>query len=110
MAAPVTDVSILGLGLRDTAYTYMDPHSLPSGGDWALERSAVVFVEGSERVTVAGNVFERVDGNAVMLSAYNRNASISYNEFAWIGATAIAFWGKRVIALGHLRTASVRCR
>jgi hypothetical protein len=29
MAAPVTDISIIGLGLRDTAYTYMDPHSLP---------------------------------------------------------------------------------
>ena len=58
-----------------------------------LLRSAVVFIEGSERVSVVGNVFERVDGNAVMLSAYNRNASISYNEFAWIGATAIAFWG-----------------
>jgi len=93
MSAPVTDVSIIGLGMRDTAYTYMDPHSLPSGGDWSLERSAVVFVEGSERVTIEGNVFERVDGNAVILSAYNRNASIVYNEFAWIGATAVAFWG-----------------
>jgi hypothetical protein len=93
MAAPVTDISIVGIGMRDTAYTYMDPHSLPSGGDWSLERSAVVFVEGSERVSIVGNIFERVDGNAIILSAYNRNASISYNEFAWIGATAIAFWG-----------------
>ena len=93
MGAPVHDVSIVGLGMRDTAYTYMDFHSLPSGGDWSLERSAVVFVEGSERVTVEGCVFDRVDGNAIIFSAYNRNASITYNEFAWIGATAIALWG-----------------
>jgi hypothetical protein len=93
MAAPVRGISIMGLGLRDTAYTYMDPHSLPSGGDWSLERSAVVFLEGTENVTLSGCVFERVDGNAVLLSAYNRNASIVYNEFVWIGATAVALWG-----------------
>ena len=59
-------VSLLGLGLRDTAYTYMDPHGIPSGGDWTLERSAVVLLEGTEQVTVSGCVFERVDGNAVL--------------------------------------------
>lgn len=40
------DVQLTGLGLRDTAYTYMDPHGIPSGGDWTLERSAVVFAQG----------------------------------------------------------------
>ena len=134
MAEPVTDISIIGLGLRDTAYTYMDPHSLPrcarkwqcarararptasppplshrslsslaparSGGDWALERSAVVFIEGAERVTVSGCVFERVDGNAVLLSAYTRNVSITYNEFAWIGQTAVASWGNTAPTAG----------
>jgi hypothetical protein len=71
----------------------MDPHGIPSGGDWTLERSAVVFLENTERVNVSGCVFERVDGNAVLLSAYNRNASITYNEFVWTGATAVALWG-----------------
>jgi len=92
-ANPVTDITLLGLGLRDTAYTYMDPHSIPSGGDWTLERSSVVFLEGTEHVTVSGCVFDRVDGNAVLLSAYNRNASIVHNEFMYIGATAVAAWG-----------------
>ena len=92
-AAPVKGVSLIGLGMRDTAYTYMDPHGLPSGGDWALERSAVVFIEGTELTTVSGCIFERIDGNAVLLSAYNRNASITKNEFLWIGSTAVAMWG-----------------
>jgi hypothetical protein len=100
MAAPVRGVSLLGLGLRDTAYTYMDPHGIPSGGDWTLERSAVVLLEGTEQVTVRGCVFERVDGNAVLLSAYNRNASITMNEFAWIGATAVALWGNTEATAG----------
>jgi hypothetical protein len=96
----VRGVSLLGLGLRDTAYTYMDPHGIPSGGDWTLERSAVVLLEGTEQVTVSGCVFERVDGNAVLLSAYNRNANITMNEFAWIGATAVALWGNTEATAG----------
>jgi len=52
-----------------------------------------VFVEGSERFTLSGSVFERVDGNAVLLSAYNRDARIEDNEFAWLGACAVALWG-----------------
>jgi hypothetical protein len=92
-ADPVKGVTIQGLGMRDTAYTYMDPHSFPSGGDWTLERSAVVFIEGTEGTNVSGCIFERIDGNAVLLSAYNRNVSVTHNEFVWIGATAVALWG-----------------
>jgi len=92
-ANPVRDVSIIGIGFRDTAYTYMDPHGFPSGGDWTLERSAVVFIEGTVGTNVSGCIFERIDGNAVLLSAFNRNVSITYNEFAWIGSTAVALWG-----------------
>jgi hypothetical protein len=91
--APARDITITGLGLRDTAYTYMDPHSLPSGGDWALERSAVVFIENAIGIDVQYNVFERVDGNCVILSGFVRNSTVSYNEFAWVGSTAVAAWG-----------------
>jgi hypothetical protein len=35
----------------------------------------------------------RMDGNALMLSRYNRNASVRHSEFAWIGDTALAAWG-----------------
>jgi len=28
-AAPVTDVSFIGVGFRDTSYTFMDPHGIP---------------------------------------------------------------------------------
>ena len=35
---PVRNLSITGLTFRDAAFTYMDPHGLPSGGDWALQQ------------------------------------------------------------------------
>ena len=80
-AAPVRDLTIRGLVLRDAAPTYvtsaaaraplprfsesenrlslryLDPHGMPSGGDWALQRSAAVSAAGTERLTVADNLF-----------------------------------------------------
>ena len=91
--APLRNLSILGLGFRDTAFTYFLPHAMPSAGDWALARSAALFFEGTEGLLVSGCVFERLDGTALMLSGYTRGGNVSHNEFAWLGETAIAQWG-----------------
>ena len=87
-AAPVTGVTIRGLTMRDTRITYLDPHGMPSGGDWALQRSGAVFLQGTHGVTVDSNAMIRLDGNAVMLSAFNRATVISNNEVSWNGDTA----------------------
>ena len=92
-AAPVRNVTIAGLGFRDARYTYMDPHGVPSGGDWALERMGALFLEGTEGVAVEGCSFERLDGNGVMLSGYNRGAAVRDSSFAWLGGSAMAAWG-----------------
>ena len=91
--SPVTGVTLRGLELRDTAVTYLEPHGMPSGGDWALQRTAAVFVEGAEGFVLDSCRLVRLDGNAVMLSSYVRDAVITRSEFAWTGATAIAQWG-----------------
>lgn len=93
MSEPVKDISFRGLHFVNTAYTYMDPHGVPSGGDWAMQRSGALFFEGCERTTIEGNIFERLDGNALVLSGYHRNATISKNEFLWIGDSAMVSWG-----------------
>lgn len=90
---PASDISILGVNFRDTAYTYMDPHGMPSGGDWALERMGALFFEGSENALVDSCIFDRLDGNGIMISGYNRYTTIQRSEFSWIGSTAIALWG-----------------
>ena len=93
MSDPIQNITISGINFRDTAYTYMDPHGMPSGGDWALQRMGALFLEGTENVTIEHGIFERLDGNAIMVSGYNRNTTIQYNEFVWIGDSAIAQWG-----------------
>ena len=37
--------------------------------------------------------FDRLDGNAVMISGYNRNATVQQSDFSYIGGNAIASWG-----------------
>ena len=44
-------VSIAGVRFTAAAYTYMEPHGVPSGGDWALERMGAVFLQGTQNVT-----------------------------------------------------------
>ena len=90
---PVEDIIISGINFRDTAYTYLDPHGMPSGGDWGLQRMGALFLEDTKNVTIENGIFERLDGNAIMVSGYNRNTTIQYNEFVWIGDSAIAQWG-----------------
>ena len=65
---------------------------MPSGGDWALQRSGAILLEGTERVEIQGNLITRVDGNGIFMSNYNRNATIDSNEMSWIGDGAIAAW------------------
>ena len=41
--APVRGVRLLGIGFRDTALSYLDNHSMPSGGDWVSVDSVYAF-------------------------------------------------------------------
>eukprot|EP01114_Cavostelium_apophysatum_P013942 TRINITY_DN3485_c0_g1_i1.p1 TRINITY_DN3485_c0_g1~~TRINITY_DN3485_c0_g1_i1.p1 ORF type:complete len:916 (-),score=185.26 TRINITY_DN3485_c0_g1_i1:40-2787(-) len=90
---PVQDLTIQGLNFVNTAYTYMDPHGVPSGGDWAMQRTAALQFEGTENLNIFGNLFLRLDGNALLLSGYHRGATITNNEFNWIGDSAMVAWG-----------------
>merc|ERR1711998_235747 len=73
--------------------TYMDPHGVPSAGDWALDRIAAVFIEGAESVKVESSTFDRLDGNGVAISGYNRHTSVQDCDFSYIGGNAILSWG-----------------
>jgi len=66
---------------------------VPSGGDWAMQRQAFLFFEGTENITIQDCNFVRLDGISVMLSGYNRGSVIQRNEFSWTGESAVAAWG-----------------
>lgn len=91
--APVVGVGFEGIGFKDSAPAYMMPHGTPSGGDWAVGRSAAVFFEGAVGASINGCLFTSLDGNAVFFSGFNRNASVVNSEFVSIGETAVSQWG-----------------
>lgn len=93
-SSPIVNQQFLGVKFTGSAIQYMNPHGVPSGGDWALQRDAALFFEGTEGLNITGCSFERLDGNAIMLSGYTRNAVIAENSFAYIGDTVIASWGR----------------
>ena len=61
--------------------------------DWGLQYSGAIEIIGSENVSVTNNYFSRLDGNAIFIFNYNRNVSITHNEFVWIGDSVVASWG-----------------
>ena len=92
---PIRDVRIRGLTLTATRTTFMDPHGIPSAGDFAVvRRSGAVFLEGTERVTISDCNLTRLDGNGIVVSGSNRDANISHNTISWIGDNGIVIWGR----------------
>lgn len=64
---PIRNVTIRGITMTGTRYTYLDPHGVPSAGDMAVARVAAVFLEGTEGVVVSNCKLTRLDGNAIMV-------------------------------------------
>jgi hypothetical protein len=91
---PVANFTLSNVNVTGTRPTFMDARGNPSGGDWALERSGALLLEGTTGATVTGVHFSKCESNAVFLSGYNRAASIERNIFTWLGQSAIASWGR----------------
>ena len=101
---PASNITLCNLTLVRTAYTYMDrDHGVPSGGDWALGSSGVVYLENTEDVTIANILATQLDGNAVMVRGYNARPVVRKSTFNLIGGTAVAMWGKTSSGGGELK-------
>lgn len=51
-------------------------------------------MEGTENVTIQDSAFERLDGNAVMISGYNRHTHVLDSDFSFLGGNGVAAWGR----------------
>lgn len=91
---PVSHVTFQGLTFTETRTTYMDYYEVPSGGDWSIYQGASFFLQGAEHCEMNNNTFTAVGGNAIFLSAYVRNCTVSFNEITLTGDSAIASVGR----------------
>eukprot|EP00117_Sycon_ciliatum_P027518 scpid47591/ scgid22337/ Uncharacterized protein ywoF len=100
VAHPVSHVTFRNLVLTETRTTFMDYYEVPSGGDWSIHRGAAFFMQGVTMATVTNCTFSAVGGNAVFLSEYVRNCTVSHNEIAWSGDSGIALVGRTAMIDG----------
>jgi hypothetical protein len=88
-AAPVSNVTLAGLTFAHTAPTFLSPFTSPSGGDWMFQDGGAVRLSGSFNASIFGSLFVNLGSTGVMLSGFNRRASIVDNEFLAVGECAV---------------------
>lgn len=91
--SPVRNIMIAGLELRHTLRTFMETGEPLLRSDWAIYRGGAVLMEGAEHCEVRTCFFNRVGGNAVFMSKYNRNDLVSGCHIAYAGASGVCFVG-----------------
>ena len=74
-------------GTRRTLFTR--PYEPLLRSDWCVARAGTIFIQDAENVTISNSIFDRIGGNGVFISAYNRNHLITNNEFLENGATCV---------------------
>ena len=75
---PVTNVRISALTMRQTSPTYMRKYTVPSGGDYAVYRGGAVHLNGTVNCSVDHNLMDKLGGNCIWLTDYNRYLSPIY--------------------------------
>jgi|EP01043_Picozoa_sp_COSAG02_P016752 hypothetical protein len=58
-----------------------------------MTRLGALRLQGTEGVEVTGCKFERLDGQAVLLDGYNRDATFARNTFYLLGGSGVVLWG-----------------
>jgi hypothetical protein len=92
-AAPAADVTLAGLTLAFSEPTFLEPFTVPSGGDMSFHDGGALRLAGTARARVLGCLFASLGGSGVMISGWNRDALVEDTEFAWLGEHGVASMG-----------------
>lgn len=90
---PVRDISFHGITFRHAARTFMETREPLLRSDWTIYRGAAILFKGCENCRMEDCFLDQLGGNAVMVSGYNRNVTISGCRIERAGAGGISFVG-----------------
>jgi hypothetical protein len=90
---PVKNITISGIEFTQTARSFMLTNEPLLRSDWTIYRGGAILLDGTENINIKNSNFYNLGGNAIFLSNYNKNNTITGNHIYNIGATAIAFVG-----------------
>lgn len=92
--APVRDITVKGLTFRHALRTFMDTLEPLLRSDWTIYRGGAVLFRGCEDCAVEDCFFDRLGGNALFVSGYNRRIAVRGCHIANAGASGIVFAGE----------------
>ncbi|AKD57121.1 right-handed parallel beta-helix repeat-containing protein [Spirosoma radiotolerans] len=90
---PLKNVHVHTIRFVNAERTFMETNEPLLRSDWMIYRGAAVFLENTENCQFTNCEFTELGGNALFMSAYNRNSVVKGSYFHAIGASAICFVG-----------------
>jgi hypothetical protein len=90
---PVAHITLRGITLTEAARTFMENCEPLLRSDWTIYRGGAVLLTGAEHCRIECCVFERLGGNAIFFSNYNRNCAAVGCRISDIGSNGICFVG-----------------
>lgn len=90
---PASGITIKGITFQHTNRTFMEEYEPLLRSDWMIHRGAAILIEHAERVRIEGCELSQLGGNALFMSAYNRNHQITGNHIFDCGASAVSAVG-----------------
>jgi len=90
---PLRNVHLKNLHFVHTERSFMDTKEPLVRSDWTFYRGGAVLFDGTENCKITDCEFSNLGGNAIVLSNYNKNDTISGCYIHHIGASAVAFVG-----------------
>lgn len=91
--SPVRNVTIKGIKFEQSQRTFMQLYEPLLRSDWTIYRGGALYIENAEKCGIVDCEFGNLGGNAIFVSAYNREIEISGNHIHDCGASGICFVG-----------------
>jgi hypothetical protein len=96
MTEKVSNINFKGLTFTQTCRTMFNTsikYEPLLMGDWCIQRVGAVFVQNAENMRIENCNFDKVGGNALFMSGYNRKHVIFNNKFTDGGASCVVICG-----------------
>jgi hypothetical protein len=90
---PLTNIELKRLNFAHNERSFMDTKEPLLRSDWTIYRGGALLFQGTENCKVTDCNFTALGGNAIMLSDYNKQDTISGCLVEYIGANAVCFVG-----------------
>lgn len=92
------------LKFSGTQLHHLNVYERVPGSAWPMTRIAAVFLESVTNTTIEHCSFDKIGGNAIMVSGENRNTQLVNNNVSFVGSSGIAVLARRGFQFNSFHT------